>query len=52
MVSLSSNDTLTTADVTIKTTKDGETTTESKTFKGTEEEVNAQIEALRDQSQE
>lgn len=47
MVSLSSNDTLTTADVTIKTTKDGKTTTEEKTFTGTEEEVNKQIEALR-----
>ncbi|UAB81549.1 sodium-translocating pyrophosphatase [Marixanthomonas sp. SCSIO 43207] len=48
MVSLSSNDTLTTADVTIKTTKDGKTTTEEKTFTGTEEEVNKQIEALRE----
>jgi len=52
MVSLSSNDTLTTADVTIRTTKDGKTTTESKTFTGTEEEVNAQIEALREQPQQ
>ena len=52
MVSLSSNDTLTTADVTIKTTKDGKTTTEKKSFSGTEEEVNMQIEDLRDQSQE
>jgi|TARA_R100000479_G_scaffold21607_2_gene8302 K(+)-stimulated pyrophosphate-energized sodium pump len=51
MVSLSSNDTLTTADVTIKTTKDGKTTTEKKSFSGTEEEVNAQIEALREKSQ-
>ena len=48
MVSLSSNDTLTTVDVTIKTTKDGKTTTEEKTFTGTEEEVNKQIEALRE----
>ncbi len=52
MVSLSSNDTLTTADVIIRTTKNGETTTEKKTFSGTEEEVNAEIEALRDQSQQ
>ncbi|PVW17147.1 sodium-translocating pyrophosphatase [Marixanthomonas spongiae] len=48
MVSLSSNDTLTTAEVTIRTTKDGETTTETKTFTGSEEEVEAQIEALRE----
>ncbi len=51
MVSLSSNDTLTTANVTIKTTEDGNTTKESKIFTGTEEEVNAQIEALREKSQ-
>jgi K(+)-stimulated pyrophosphate-energized sodium pump len=37
-----------TAKVTIKTTKDGETTSETKIFTGTEEEVKAQIEAMKD----
>ena len=36
-----------TANVTIETTVDGKTTSEEKTFTGTEDEVNAQIEALK-----
>ena len=47
MVEMSSNDSLTTANVTIKTTKDGKTTSETKTFTGTMEEVKAQVEALK-----
>jgi K(+)-stimulated pyrophosphate-energized sodium pump len=39
---------VTTANVTIETTKDGKTTSETKTFSGTEAEVKAQIEALQD----
>jgi K(+)-stimulated pyrophosphate-energized sodium pump len=39
---------VTTANVTIETTKDGETTSETKTFTGTEDEVKAQIDALKD----
>jgi len=37
-----------TANVTIETTKDGETTSETKTFTGTDEEVTKQLEALED----
>ncbi|PKA83342.1 K(+)-stimulated pyrophosphate-energized sodium pump [Ulvibacter sp. MAR_2010_11] len=47
-VEMSVDGDVTTANVTIKTTKDGETTTETKTFSGTEAEVEAQIEALKD----
>ena len=39
---------ITTAKVTIETTKEGETTAETKTFSGTEAEVKAQIDALKD----
>jgi K(+)-stimulated pyrophosphate-energized sodium pump len=45
---MSSNDTLTTAEVTITTSKDGKTATEKKVFTGTDAEVKAQIEALKD----
>ncbi|MEZ4858374.1 MAG: sodium-translocating pyrophosphatase, partial [Flavobacteriaceae bacterium] len=38
----------TVATVTIETTKNGETTTETKTFRGTEEEVKAQLEAMKE----
>ena len=38
----------TVATVTIETTKNGETTNETKTFKGTEEEVKAQLEAIKE----
>lgn len=38
----------TVATVTIETTKNGATTTETKTFKGTEEEVKAQVEAMKE----
>ena len=38
----------TVATVTIETTKNGETTSETKTFKGTEEEVKAQLEAMKE----
>jgi len=38
----------TVATVTIETTKNGETTTETKTFKGTEEEVKAQVDAMKE----
>ncbi|MGK0175438.1 MAG: K(+)-stimulated pyrophosphate-energized sodium pump, partial [Ulvibacter sp.] len=47
-VSMSEKDGMSVAVVTIETTKDGETTTETKSFKGTEEEVKAQVEALKD----
>lgn len=47
-VDMSVDGDVTTAIVTIETTKDGETTTETKTFTGTEEEVKAQIDALKD----
>jgi K(+)-stimulated pyrophosphate-energized sodium pump len=47
-VEMSVDGDVTTANVTIETTKDGETTTETKTFSGTEAEVKAQIEALKD----
>jgi K(+)-stimulated pyrophosphate-energized sodium pump len=47
-VEMSSEGDVTTANVIIETTKDGETTSETKTFSGTEEEVKAQIEALKD----
>jgi K(+)-stimulated pyrophosphate-energized sodium pump len=46
-VSMSEQDGMSVAEVTIETTKGGETTTETKTFTGTEEEVKAQIEALK-----
>jgi K(+)-stimulated pyrophosphate-energized sodium pump len=39
---------VTTANVTTETTIDGETTSETKTFTGTEAEVNAQVEAMKD----
>ncbi|RMA57624.1 sodium-translocating pyrophosphatase [Ulvibacter antarcticus] len=48
MVKMSVAGDLTTADVTIKTTKDGKTTTETKQFTGTETEVQAQLDALSD----
>ncbi len=48
IVEMSSEGDITTAVVTIETTKDGETTSETKTFTGTEEEVKAQIEAMKD----
>ncbi|MEZ4778860.1 MAG: sodium-translocating pyrophosphatase [Flavobacteriaceae bacterium] len=38
----------TVATVIIETTKDGETTTETKTFRGTEAEVKAQLEAMKE----
>ncbi|SDE85473.1 sodium-translocating pyrophosphatase [Ulvibacter litoralis] len=47
MVKMSVDGDVTTAEVTIETTKDGETTTETKTFKGTEDEVEAELKALR-----
>jgi K(+)-stimulated pyrophosphate-energized sodium pump len=48
MVKMSSEGDITTAEVTIETTQDGETTSDTKTFTGTEEEVRAQIDALKD----
>ncbi|MCW5520855.1 sodium-translocating pyrophosphatase [Aureitalea sp. L0-47] len=48
MVEMSTEGEEVTANVTIKTTKDGETNSETKTFTGTEEEVKAQIEAYKD----
>ena len=39
---------ITTANVTIETSEDGETTIETKTFSGTEEEVQAQLDALKE----
>jgi len=47
-VEMSSEGDITMAEVTIETTKDGETTTETKTFTGTEEEVKAQIDAMKE----
>ncbi|MBT8262274.1 MAG: sodium-translocating pyrophosphatase [Bacteroidia bacterium] len=47
-VEMSSEGDLTTGTVTIETARDGETTTETKTFTGTDEEVKAQIEAFKD----
>ncbi|NND63510.1 MAG: sodium-translocating pyrophosphatase [Flavobacteriaceae bacterium] len=47
-VEMSEADGQTVANVTITTTKDGEETVETKTFTGTEEEVRAQIDALKD----
>ncbi|MFT6127311.1 sodium-translocating pyrophosphatase [Candidatus Marifrigoribacter sp. Uisw_064] len=47
-VTMSEQDGRSVAVVTIETTKGGETTTETKTFTGTEEEVKAQVEALKD----
>ena len=47
-VEMSTEGDVTTAKVTIETTRDGETTSETKTFTGTEEEVRAQIDALKD----
>jgi K(+)-stimulated pyrophosphate-energized sodium pump len=47
-VEMSTEGEVVTANVTIETTKDGETTSETKTFTGTEEEVKAQIEAFKD----
>ena len=48
MVEMSVDGDVTTADVTIETTKDGETTSETQTFSGTEEEVKAKLDALKD----
>ena len=48
MVNMTSEGDVTTAEVTIETTTDGETTTETKTFTGTEEEVRAQVDALKE----
>ncbi|MGB0949337.1 MAG: sodium/proton-translocating pyrophosphatase, partial [Marinirhabdus sp.] len=39
---------VTTAKVTIETTQNGETTTSTRTFSGTEEEVRARVEAIKD----
>ncbi|MDC8003325.1 sodium-translocating pyrophosphatase [Aureisphaera galaxeae] len=47
-VELSEEDGLTVGDVTITTTTNGVESTETKTFKGTEEEVKEQIEALKE----
>ncbi|KAA3621243.1 MAG: sodium-translocating pyrophosphatase [Flavobacterium sp.] len=47
-VEMSTEGDVTTANVTIETTRDGETTSETKTFTGTEEEVQSQIDALKD----
>jgi K(+)-stimulated pyrophosphate-energized sodium pump len=47
MVTMSSEGGLTTAEVTFTTTKNGETSTETKTFEGTEAEVKAEIEMLK-----
>jgi len=46
-VEMSEQDGQTVANVTIETTRNGETTSETKTFKGTEEEVKAQLEAFK-----
>jgi K(+)-stimulated pyrophosphate-energized sodium pump len=46
-VDMSVNGNVTTANVTITTIKEGKTVTEMKTFSGTDEEVKAQIEALK-----
>ena len=46
IVNMSVEGDVTTADVTIETTKDGETVTEIKTFSGTEAEVKAQLEGI------
>ncbi|MCH2490500.1 MAG: sodium-translocating pyrophosphatase [Flavobacteriales bacterium] len=48
IVNMTSEGDVTTAEVTIETTIDGETTTETKTFTGTEEEVRAQVDALKE----
>lgn len=48
-VEMSTEGDVTTANVTIETTKDGETTSETKTFTGTEEEVKAQVDALKEE---
>ncbi|MAZ72187.1 MAG: sodium-translocating pyrophosphatase [Flavobacteriaceae bacterium] len=48
MVEMNTEDNVTKAEVTIKTTKNGDTTTETQMFEGTEEEVKAKIEALKD----
>jgi len=48
MVKMSVDGDITTADVTIETTQDGKTTSETKTFSGTEAEVEAQLAALKD----
>ena len=47
-VEMSVDGDITTADVTIETTVNGETTTEKTTFTGTEEEVQAKIDALKE----
>jgi K(+)-stimulated pyrophosphate-energized sodium pump len=47
MVKMSVEGDVTNADITIETTKDGETTTETKTFSGTEAEVQAQLDAMK-----
>ena len=48
MVKMSVEGDVTIADVTIETTENGETATETKKFTGTEEEVKAQLDALKD----
>ncbi|MBZ0327043.1 MAG: hypothetical protein K8F54_05515, partial [Altibacter sp.] len=47
-VEMSVDGDVTTAHVIIATTKDGETTTETKTLTGTEAEVQAQLDALKE----
>ncbi len=47
-VKMSVNGDITTADVIIKTTTDGKSTTETKIFSGTEAEVQAQLDVLKD----
>tara|TARA_R100000935_G_scaffold38680_1_gene59985 strand:+ start:91402 stop:93921 length:2520 start_codon:yes stop_codon:yes gene_type:complete len=47
LVEMSSEGDVSTAEVTITTTKDGEATTETKVFTGTEEEVKEQVEAIK-----
>ncbi len=48
VVSMSTENDVTTAEVTITTTIEGKTTTETKSFSGTEAEVKAKIEQLKD----
>jgi len=48
-VEMSNEGDLTVANVTITTTKDGVVDTETKTFSGTEEEVRAQVDALKEE---
>ncbi len=48
IVEMSVDGDVTTADVTIETTKDGVTTTKTKTLSGTEAEIQAKLDALKD----